>query len=203
MESKNKKDNPQKKKNFSFKFKFIITVVNILLCMGLFVAGYFGMRKFLEVKTENKVALVSKQLSFCQELVTLKYRYSDIVTLKKTAGFSKSYSIIKYTGLIRAGLGDFTDLTNHIEVSGKKVKIKMPNAELLGNEIISMEVFDEKQSIFVPITTQEIFDEIEAARRTTVEDLVDEGLLTEAREYAIKIITQNMEALGFETVVIE
>ena len=65
-----------------------------------------------------------------------------------------------------------------------------------------MEIFDEQQSIFVPITTQEIFDEIETARRSTVEELVDEGLLEEARVYAINIVNQHMKALGFNTVTI-
>ena len=111
--------------------------------------GYFGLKRFTTVKTENKLALVDRQLSYCQELVTAKYRYSDIITMKKTSGFAKSYSIIKYTGLIRAGLADITDVSYSVSLDGKTITLTVPAAEILGNEIVSQSVFDEKQSVFV------------------------------------------------------
>ncbi|MCR4632071.1 MAG: DUF4230 domain-containing protein [Treponema sp.] len=158
---------------------------------------------FVEVKKESKSALVDKQLSFCQELVTAKYRYSDIITIKKAAGFSKSYSIIKYTGLIRVGIADFTDLYYELSTNEKVVTFKMPECEVLGNDIVRQEVFDEKQSIFVPITTQEVFDEIDIARQIAQEDMLAEGILKDSAEYAKKIIRQFMIAAGFEDVIFE
>ena len=71
---------------------------------------------------------------------------------------------------------------------------------MLGNEIVSQSVFDEKQSVFVPISTQEIFDEIDRAKDQAVEDMIAEGILEDARTYAVRIITQFMLALGFEEV---
>ena len=184
--------------------KVILRIVTIVVIAAiLLVGGYFGFKKFTTVKSENKVALVDKQLSFCQELVTAKYRYSDIITLKKTAGLAKSYSIIKYTGLVRVGIADFTDLTYSISMDGKSITLKVPQTEILGNELVSQSIFDEKRSIFVPITTQEIFDEIESAKTEAVEDMVAEGILDEARDYAVRIITQFMLALGFEEVKIQ
>jgi hypothetical protein len=181
--------------------KIIIRIVSIIvIALILLCGGYFGFRKFTSVKTENKLALVDRQLSFCQELVTAKYRYSDIITLKKTAGFSKSYSIIKYTGLVRAGLADITDVSYSVSLDGKTITLNVPAAEVLGNEIVSQGVFDEKQSVFVPISTQEIFDEIEKAKSEAVEDMIGEGVLEDARTYAVRIITQFMLALGFEEV---
>ena len=79
----------------------------------------------------------------------------------------------------------------------------MPDCEVLGNEIVRQEVFDEKQSIFVPITTQEVFDEIDAARQLAQEDMLAEGILKESAEYAKKIIRQFMIAAGFEDVIFE
>ena len=77
--------------------KKIITriIVIILLVLLLLCGGYFAFKRFGVVKTETKLAMVDRQLSYCQELVTAKYRYSDIITLKKAAGWAKSYSIIK------------------------------------------------------------------------------------------------------------
>ncbi len=173
----------------------IVVIVLILLC-----GGFIAYKRLSVVKTENKLALVDRQLSYCQELVTAKYRYSDIITLKKSAGFSKSYSIIKYTGLVRAGIADITDISYSVSLDGKTITLNVPAAEVLGNEIVSQSVFDEKQSVFVPISTQEIFDEIDKAKAEAVEDMIAEGVLDEAREYAVRVITQFMLALGFEEV---
>lgn len=181
--------------------KIILRIVTIILIAAILcAAGFFGYKKLTTVKFEDKTALVDRQLSFCQELVTAKYRYSDIITLKKSMGFAKSYSIVKYTGIIRAGIADFTDISYSVSFDGKKITLKVPPAELLGNDLLSQEVFDEKQSVFVPITTQEIFDEIEEARKEAAEDMIAEGVLDEARTYAVSIITQFMYALGFEEV---
>lgn len=183
--------------------KIIIRVVcGIILAVAVLCAAYFGFRKFTKVRYDKSIALIDHQLSLCQELVTAKYRYSDIITIKKSAGFSKSYSIIKYSGIIRAGIADFTDIYYSISPDGKSVYLEIPQAEMLGNEITTQEVFDEKQSIFVPITTQEIFDEIKEAKNQAAEDMIAEGILKEARDYAVKIISQSMYACGFEQVVV-
>ena len=184
--------------------KVVLRIVTILLIAGILAGGaWFGLKKFTAVKYDNKIALVDKQLSYCQELVTAKYRYSDIITLKKTSGWAKSYSIIKYTGVVRAGLADITDVSYSVSIDGKTITLTVPEAEILGNEIVSQSVFDEKQSIFVPISTQDIFDEIERAKAEALEDMIAEGVLDEAREYAVRIIRQFMLALGFEEVKIK
>ncbi len=191
-------------KNHSVITKVILRIVTILLLAAILMgAAYFAWMKFTEVKIEKNHALVENQLSLCQELVTAKYRYSDIITIKKAAGFAKSYSIVKYKGLIRAGIVDFTDISYSISTDGKKVVLTVPKAEVLGNEIISEEVFDEKQSIFVRITTQEVFDEIEQAKAEALEDMKAEGILEEDATYAKKIIEQFMYSAGFEEVIIK
>lgn len=205
MEEKKEKSPKTEKKQNSRKaglgtrilLRIVTIVVIALIVLG---GGYFGFRRFTTVKSESKLALVDRQLSYCQELVTAKYRYSDIITLKKSAGFSKSYSIIKYTGLVRAGLADITDVSYSVSLDGKTITLSVPKAEVLGNEIVSQSVFDEKQSVFVPISTQEIFDEIDKAKDQAVEDMIAEGILEDARTYAVRIITQFMLALGFEEV---
>ena len=194
----------KKEKKHPILAKVILRIVTICLVTGIAVlAFYSGYKRFSKVTTDNKRALVDRQLSYCQELVTAKYRYSDIITLKKASGFAKSYSIIKYTGIIRAGVSDFTDISYSISLDGKKVMLYVPPAQLLGNELVKQEVFDEKQSIFVPISTQEIFDEIKNAQKEAAEDMIAEGVLDEAWDYAVKIISQFMYALDFEEVTVK
>ncbi len=189
------------KKRTGLAGKIVLRFVTIVaIALILLIGSFFAYKKLSVVKTESKLALVDRQLSYCQELVTAKYRYSDIITLKKSTAFAKSYSIIKYTGIVRAGIADITDISYSVSLDGKTITLNVPQAEVLGNEIVSQSVFDEKQSIFVPISTQEIFDEIDKAKAEAVEDMLAEGVLDEAREYAVRVITQFMLALGFEDV---
>ena len=184
--------------------KIIVRLVWIIILLVIFAgASYFAITKLTKVEKESKFAMIDKQLSYCQELVTAKYRYSDIVTIKKTSGFAKSYSIIKYNGLLRVGIADFTDISYKLSLDGKTVKIKLPEAEILGNDILKQEVFDEKNSIFVAISTQEVFDEIDNARFQTQEDMLAEGILEDAELYAQQIIRQFLLSLGFEKIVFE
>ena len=147
--------------------------------------------------------MVSQQLLSVQELVTQKYRYSDIITLKKSLIFSKSYSIVKFSGIIRAGIEDISKAGYEISSDKSSISIKLPHAVILGNEITEMSVFDEKRSLFVPITTQEVFDEIDSVRASIVQDAEVQGLLTEADNMAKKSVSQTMYALGFDSVTVE
>ena len=130
--------------------KKIITriIVIILLVLLLLCGGYFAFKRFGVVKTESNLAMVDRQLSYCQELATAKFRYIDIITLKKSAGFSKSYSIVKFTGIIRAGIADLSKIDFKISSDKKSIKLKVPKAEVLGNDIVDQAVFDEKRVDF-------------------------------------------------------
>lgn len=179
--------------------KIIIILVLITI---LFFGGYSILTRKLTPVTQTNIAIVMNQLSFCQELVTAKYRYSDIISIKKTKALSKSLSIIKYSGIIRIGIADITHSDFDISNDGKTLKIRIPDVEILGNEITSQEVFDETHSIFVPITLDEVFTEIEKAKDKTLEELVSDGIIEEARENAKKVIQQIMMAAGFEEVIV-
>ena len=89
------------------------------------------------------------------------------------------------------------------KLDGKKIFLTIPEAEILGNEIVKQEVFDESSSIFKPRTTKEVFEEIKKSQDETCEDLIAEGLLDESRNYAINILTQFMHSIGFEEVIIK
>ena len=179
--------------------KIIIILFLLVVLLG---GGYYIYTKKFTPKTETNIAVVMNQLSFCQELVTAKYRYSDIISIKKTMALSKSLSIIKYTGIIRIGIADITQSDFEIYNEGKGLRIKLPDVEILGNEIINQEVFDESHSIFIPITLDDVFTEIERAKDKTLEELVDDSVLEEARENAKKVIQQIMLAAGFEEVIV-
>ena len=175
--------------------KLIILLLLLIVLLG---GGYF----LFSPKTEVSVAIVMSQLTLCQELVTAKNRYSDIVSINKSSWYGKSYAIVKYTGIIRIGIPDITQSDIDISEDKKSVKIKLPDVEVLGNDIESQEVYDESHNIFIPITLDEVFTELEKSKNDTLEELIDEGILKEARENAKRVIQQIMAASGFEEVIV-
>ena len=142
---------------------------------------------------------LSKTLDYFQEVCYY------VIAIKKQAalGLAKSYSIIKFSGIVRAGIQNIDDVSFTISKDRKAINLTLPSSELLGNEIILQRVFDERQSIFVPITTQEIFDEIELAKEDSASEIISEGLLDDADKRAEEYITQLMKTLGFEKVIID
>ena len=182
--------------------KIIIILILLIILLG---GGYFILSKKIlrvEPEKESRTLIVLNQLSYCQELVTMKYFYTDIASTKKQYLKAKSYSLVKFTGVIRIGIQNLTDCDFEIYNEGKGLKIKMPDVEILGNDITSQEVFDESHSIFVPITLDEVFTEIEKAKQGTLEDLISDGILKDARENAKRVIQQIMMAAGFEEVIV-
>lgn len=180
--------------------KIIIILMLLIILLG---GGYFIYSKKFSPKTEVNVAIVMSQLSLCQELVTAKNRYSDIVSLKKSKKWlGKSFVIIKYTGVIRMGISDITQSDIEIYNDGKSLKIKLPEIEVLGNDIESQEVYDESQNVFLPITLDEVFTELENQKSKFLEEQLNQGILDEARTNAKKIIKQIMLSVGFEEVIV-
>ena len=186
------------------RYLLLKIVLAAVLLSALASAAYFGRRKFFEVKLAKKYMRIERRLVLCSELVTVKVRYSEIVSIKKSGalGVAKSYSIVKYSGVARAGIADVSKIVPTVSKDGKSVSLTLPKSELLGNEIAFQEVFDEKRSIFVPITMKEIFEGIEESKTSAGERLIAEGLLDDADAQAKAALRASMTALGFENVAI-
>ena len=97
--------------------------------------------------------------------------------------FTTKKFILTYDGTIKAGI----DLSRaQVEVSGGAVRIMLPKAQVLSHEIEedSVEIFDEKASIFNPFTVED-FTAFQAEQKAIVEEkAVSRGLLEEAGQKA-------------------
>ena len=207
--TKEKKSTKIKKEPKILKFltksicKILTRIILILaLITALFFGGKFSWKKLGEIKTEKSSAIVFRELEKCAELVTAKNTYSDIISIKKTriAGFAKSFSIIKYTGVIRGGIKDISQAQVKIYDRGRKVKVLLPKMEILSNDISSIEVFDEGKSIFVSISVKEIMEEIRFNQEAASAEILGTGFLSEAESHAVKIFESILYASGFKEV---
>lgn len=181
------------------KIKFTL-IVAVIIAASVF--GYVTWKKMYEVKIERTHQAISNQVLHVAELTTIKNSYSDIISIKKSAagGMAKAYSIIKISGVIRIGVEDLTKSKVDISADGREVEIKIPHCVLIDNTLVSQEVFDEKKSIFVPISTQEIFDEINMAMADYALAAERNGLVKEADARLIELVTATVKGFGIEKV---
>lgn len=202
--SKGSKVKESKKKSCFRRFFFKLFLWLLLIAIIL-VALLFLWQKFSQIEVEKKYALVSQELQRCSELTTVKITYSDIVTLKKSAvmGMAKSYSIVKFSGVIRCGIENLGDSRMYIDEGGKGIVLRIPVAKVLGNDIKEISVFDEQQSIFVPITTQEVLEQVELAREETLKKTLDSGILAESEQQARALLTTILSNMGFQRIDIQ
>ncbi|MCQ2583371.1 MAG: DUF4230 domain-containing protein [Treponema sp.] len=178
-------------------------IIILVLILGILCVWFYGTSKNSEAVVEKNSVMVKESLSFWQEFVTLKYRYSDIVSVKKTGFLTSSYALVKYSGIVRAGIQDITAAEINISSDGKVLTIILPEPDILGNDIVSQEVFDEQHSIFVPMSMEEVFTEINNSKEDALEELLNDGILEQSKDHAKKILTQLFKTAGFEVVVVE
>ncbi len=180
--------------------KFFIWVLLLCAFAGALYFGGTELYKRYQAKQYTAVhSLAAKEILRCAELASIKTRYSDVILIKKTGmmGMAKAYSMVKYSGILRAGIKDISLATYKISEDRTSIVVNIPKSSILGNEIESQQIFDEATNLFVPITTQSIFTEIDKGRAAVEQTLVREGILDEANEHAIELFTQIFTAMGF------
>lgn len=188
------------KKIFASLFFKVFFFVLIFCIAGS--GAYVLKKKLTAISIYSNRSLISGELKNCQELSTLKYAYSEIVSIKKTriAGLAKAFSIVRYSGVVRVGIRDFGQAQIDVSATKKKAHVKLPRCEILSNDITDLEVFDEVRSVFVPISTQEIFDLINESRSEKEMSLIDSGILEEAQERSANLTKSILSALGFSDI---
>lgn len=178
--------------------KLIIILALVIILSFMLFSGYVYIRERVsESRFQAKSAMVSRELVQCAELATVKVIYKDIATPKNNKIIGKSYKIIKFTGVARAGIDDISKIQTVISPDLNTISITMPTCTLLSNDISSFELFDEFNHLLAPIETEEILKKIEEARDETGETLINEGLINEANNHAKSLLNQVFTAMGF------
>ena len=176
--------------------------LGILLCALVGGACFLGGR-WSAGRSENvqiDAVVLQNQLTEIRELATVTYAYTNMAQFESSNDFygmkvpftTKSF-ILTYDGTIKAGV----DLDGaEVDVSGTAVTITLPEARILSHGIDedSVEVFDEKTSIFNPFTVED-FTSFQADQKAAMEErALSRGLLEEARRKAVSSVEQLLSA---------
>lgn len=170
-------------------------VLYIVVACVCFVGGRLSAGSGSETPQLDAVVLES-QVRDISELASVTYTYTNMAQFESSNDFygvkipftTKSF-ILTYDGTIKAGV-DLSQAT--VDVSGNTVRITLPQAAILSHEIDedSVEVFDEKTSIFNPFTVED-FSSFQTDQKAAMEEkALDKGLLTEAQAKAEASVRQ-------------
>lgn len=152
----------------------------------------------VENRISPKIALeiIESELNNIGELATTEYvftdaaRFSDSKQIAKwnwnIPGTEKSF-VAKWDGKIKVGI-QIDKIKIDIVENEYKILISIPSAEILSYEVNNVEMLDEKNNVFNPIS---IDDKIKLDKETEdamVERAIENGLLTTAQQNAEGII---------------
>lgn len=170
-----------------FVGKLIIGIVIVLAIIGIII----GLKKFVfsDSKTIKigfeDIGELATQSAYCTEVnVTDASRKLFGVEIP----FTQSKYIYSYDIVIKAGY-DFEKIK--WDVSGNTIKVKLPEAKILSNDIKldSFKLYHEDESVFRQITMTENNDAIKSMKEKAEKDAITNGLLENARSNAETILT--------------
>ncbi len=192
-----------KLKNISFKTKLISLFVIFVLILVMTFSISLSIKKNKEIKRE----LIYHQLLNIKELVTVKYNYSHIISLKENykfndlvIPFTEKSIILKYDGYIKAGV--VLDKSK-IVLKGDKLILTLPNSVILDHVVNEddISILDERTSIFNPIQSKDVFEEILQCKKEREEELIKNGFLDEVNVTTEKFLKDFFNELDYEVIV--
>lgn len=173
--------------------KAIGGVISIIL-VGLLIF-YLGVR-YASNANEPKITStgLTQTLQNIEELATVQYNYTKVGKFSNSLQFNgwnipltQKNFLITYDGSLRAGIK-----MNQIEVKvlGNNIKIILPKAEILSNEIdeSSIEVYDESANIFNPIKIDDYTTFALEQKKLVEQEAIENKMLEEAEVKAQRTI---------------
>lgn len=223
MEDSKEINNKLPKKNKTLKSKIVQAIILLLLILliacGCFIGGVIFQNNQSQeevIPTINSIQVVN-DIQSIGELATIKYIYTDMGKFENSQQFkgydipltTKSF-ILSWNGTIKAGV-DTKEITININENNKTILVHIPKAKILSHETDenSVEIFDENNNIFNPITLEDYNSFFAESKLEMEQRALDNGLLDEAIENAKNVISQiltsdenikNLYTINFELI---
>jgi hypothetical protein len=184
----------------------VLLLVGLLLLTGVAV-GWLAPRLvglMTRPRTLSTPALLL-QVQTVSELVTVKYIIEKVIVLedvKWISGLGENRVLMVAHGIVKAGIDLSALQPGDLDVSGKKVRLRLPKAR------ITEAYLDERQTRVIERTTGllRMFDKDmeQNARQNAIDDIEraarNSGILKDAETRAQAQLTQLFKQLGFESI---
>lgn len=168
--------------------KILVGVVAIVL-VAAGVIGTIAVQRTFQPTVSISSTSIQEQLSNCSELATAKLDYRGLVRYEEgDIDFltKKGFSMV-YSAEVRAGV----DLSQaNVEVSGKLVTIKLPQAQMFGVEIDpnSIEFYDSSFALFNWENKQDTTEALKIAQKDAEGRVDKSGMLEQANTQAYTLV---------------
>lgn len=184
-------------------FKRIKLLFFLLIALALaIISSSFSTKKNLEKKCD----LVTEKLTTISELATVKYNYSNLISIKDSLKykdfvipFTEKSFVVKYNGYITAGI-DLSQAKTYIE--NNELSILLPSSKILNHTVSEDEiyVFDEKSSAFNKLHINDMLNEIVSEKSAMEDKLVKEGFLDKVNNDTIKFLQDFFKELDYDEI---
>ena len=186
------RDTETKPRRMGLKMKILLILLTLLLICGAVLAAFLcGLRQASQAAEPQITGdLLASRLRSVQELVTVSYYYTNMGRFENQVDFygwkvpftTKSF-IVSYDGVIKAGV-DLEQL--QVSIGDREVTVTLPESRIISHEIPedSLEVFDENDNIFNPITIEDYAGFTKDQKEAMELRAAENGLLTSAEEKA-------------------
>lgn len=192
------------------KLKKIKKLLILLPILILVITGSCLIYKFESNQNMYKdTTKVMNSISQVLNLSTVKYNYSNVITVKKDKSindikipFTEKSFIIKYNGVINGGVTP--EDINIVKNTGDEIFIEIEKCEILDHYIDNDDiyVYDVKNSIFNKLEIQEVLDDINKYKKEYEEKALNEGLMDEIMESSKSSIENMLKNVGYKEVVV-
>ncbi|MPM84561.1 hypothetical protein SDC9_131634 [bioreactor metagenome] len=166
------------------------------------VSSSFSTKKNLEKKCD----LVTEKLTTISELATVKYNYSNVISIKDSLKykdfvipFTEKSFVVKYNGYITAGI-DLSQAKTYIE--NNELSILLPSSKILNHTVNEDEIyiFDEKSSAFNKLHINDMLNEIISEKAAMEDKLVKEGFLDKVNNDTIRFLQDFFKELDYDEI---
>lgn len=193
----------QKRKKFN---KVTVLLPIILLVIT---ATYISIKLKSEKNLYEDNTRVIDTISQVLDLNTVKYNYSNIVTVKKDKSindfkipFTEKSFIIKYNGTINGGIKP--EDIKVIKNTGTKIYIDVKQCRILDHYIDdkNMYVYDVKNSIFNKVQVQEVLKDLNKYKQEYEKKILNEGFMDEVKSNTKSSLENLLKNMGYKEVVV-
>lgn len=185
----------ENKKSFSklmwslLKPKFLLPVAGIIVIIvaALLVRNIFTTQSKSTKLGFEDIGELATQSAYVTEVNVTK-NAKDLLGLE--IPFTQSKIIFSYDVIIKAGI-TFSEIKYAVDDTAKTISVTLPECRILSNEIKtdSFQLYHEAESLFTPITVEDINSSIADLTKNAEQTAIDNGLLEEARTNAETIIS--------------
>lgn len=170
------------KKRLALLISIVILIIAIIIGLNTFIV----MQSKSEKLGFENIGELATQAAYCTSTQILdKSRNLFGIQIP----FTESKLIYSYDTTIKAGI-DFSDIDLSVNNQTKTIKIRLPEAKVLSNEIDlnSFKVYHEDESIFTQVKLKDSNSSLKELKETAEKDAINNGLLDNAAENAKNII---------------